>query len=126
MDAIEKAVRERAYELWDHAGRPNGRSDEFWFAAKAELERKEGTGARQLRAPAACGRRLSNKQGRDALWRIACPDGFDRCSGHWSYPKNDAPATPTVSTSSARSSDTLRASQTGLGNQQAAMGNALL
>jgi len=41
--ANEKAVRERVYELWDHAGRPNGRSDEFWFAAKAELERKEGT-----------------------------------------------------------------------------------
>jgi Protein of unknown function (DUF2934) len=47
MDAIGKAVRERAYELWDHASRPNGRSDEFWFAAKAELEREE-TGPREL------------------------------------------------------------------------------
>jgi hypothetical protein len=51
MDANERAVRERAYELWDHAGRSNGRSDEFWFAAKGELERKGGTGARQLHAP---------------------------------------------------------------------------
>jgi Protein of unknown function (DUF2934) len=51
MDAIEKAVRERAHALSDHAGRPNGRSDEFWFAAKAELERKEVTDPRQLGAP---------------------------------------------------------------------------
>ncbi len=56
MGAIEKVIREQAYELWDHAGRPNGRSDEFWFAARAEFERKEGMGERQLRAPV--GRRL--------------------------------------------------------------------
>src|SRR5271166_3002215 len=31
----ERAYEQRAYELWDHAGRPNGRSDEFWFAALA-------------------------------------------------------------------------------------------
>ena len=47
MSAVERVIRERAYELWDHAGRPNGRSDEFWFAARAEFERKEGTGERQ-------------------------------------------------------------------------------
>ena len=51
MDAIEEAVRERAYELWDRAGRPDSRSDEFWFAAKAELEREEPTAVRQVRAP---------------------------------------------------------------------------
>ena len=38
MSAMEKAVRELAYELWEQAGRPDGRSDEFWFAARAELE----------------------------------------------------------------------------------------
>ena len=51
MSADEKVIRERAYELWDHAGRPNGRSEEFWFAARAELERTEGSGKRQLGAP---------------------------------------------------------------------------
>ncbi len=50
MDAFEKVIRERAYELWDHAGRPNDRSDEFWFAARAEFERKKETGERQLGA----------------------------------------------------------------------------
>ncbi|HTR11668.1 MAG TPA: DUF2934 domain-containing protein [Roseiarcus sp.] len=44
-------IRERAYELWERAGRPNGRSDEFWFAARAEFERKEGTGERKLGVP---------------------------------------------------------------------------
>jgi len=43
MSASEGTIRLRAYELWDRAGRPNGRSDEFWFAAKAELEPKEKT-----------------------------------------------------------------------------------
>ena len=51
MDTLEKVVRERAYELWDQAGRPKGRSDEFWFAARAEFERKDGTQERQLGAP---------------------------------------------------------------------------
>jgi DUF2934 family protein len=51
MDAVEKVIRERAYELWDHAGRPDGRSDEFWFAARGEFEPKEGTAKRQRRAP---------------------------------------------------------------------------
>ncbi len=29
MNAKEKAIRERAYQLWDQAGRPEGRSQEF-------------------------------------------------------------------------------------------------
>ena len=44
MNANEQRIRERAHELWDHAGRPDGRSDEFWFAAGAESERNEGAG----------------------------------------------------------------------------------
>jgi hypothetical protein len=27
----------RAYELWDAAGRPEGRADEFWFLAEEEF-----------------------------------------------------------------------------------------
>lgn len=27
----------RAYQLWDAAGRPDGRSEEFYFAAEEEL-----------------------------------------------------------------------------------------
>ena len=44
MSASERMIRELAYELWEHAGRPDGRSDEFWFAARFEFERREETG----------------------------------------------------------------------------------
>ncbi len=41
MSDIEEAIRRRAFELWEHAGRPEGRSDEFWHAARVELGAKE-------------------------------------------------------------------------------------
>jgi hypothetical protein len=41
MSEIEEAIRRRAYELWEHAGRPHSRSDEFWHAARLELGAKE-------------------------------------------------------------------------------------
>jgi len=47
MRDFEKMIRDRAYELWEHAGRPSDRSDEFWFAARAEFERKGRTEAEQ-------------------------------------------------------------------------------
>ena len=50
INANEQMIREQAYELWDHAGRPDGRSDEFWFAARAEFERGEETGEGNLSA----------------------------------------------------------------------------
>ncbi len=47
----DKMIRERAYELWDRAGRPDDRSDEFWFAARAEFEPKETMTQAQRGAP---------------------------------------------------------------------------
>ena len=37
MRDFEKMIRDRAYELWKHAGRPSDRSDDIWFAARAEF-----------------------------------------------------------------------------------------
>ncbi len=38
MDNVEQPIRKRAYELWERAGRPEGRSDEFWLqAVEAQL-----------------------------------------------------------------------------------------
>jgi len=51
MSAMEEVIRKLAYELWEQAGRPDGRSDEFWFTARIELERREETGETQLGAP---------------------------------------------------------------------------
>ena len=37
MSDIEQRIRERAFELWEQAGRPHHRGDEFWFAARAQI-----------------------------------------------------------------------------------------
>jgi hypothetical protein len=50
MNTNEQTIRDQAYGLWDHAGRPDGRSDEFWFAARAKCERGEETGEGNLTA----------------------------------------------------------------------------
>jgi hypothetical protein len=35
--AVEQRVRERAYELWQGAGQPEGRDVEFWEEARHQL-----------------------------------------------------------------------------------------
>jgi hypothetical protein len=39
MDKLKDVVRLLAYELWETAGRPHGRSDDFWLTAEAEVKR---------------------------------------------------------------------------------------
>ena len=34
---IHEAVAARAYELWEKAGKPEGRDEEFWRSAEQEL-----------------------------------------------------------------------------------------
>ena len=34
-------IRERAHRLWERAGRPEGREEEFWHAAEQELRIEE-------------------------------------------------------------------------------------
>jgi hypothetical protein len=34
---IDEAVAARAYELWEKAGKPEGRDEEFWHLAEQEL-----------------------------------------------------------------------------------------
>jgi hypothetical protein len=39
MDTPAQAkIRDRAYELWQQNGRPQGREDEFWAQAERELQ----------------------------------------------------------------------------------------
>ena len=44
MDDTARVIRDRAYQLWEQAGRPEGRSDEFWFLAQQELYGGASTG----------------------------------------------------------------------------------
>ena len=38
MSEREKRVLERAYQLWEEAGRPEGRDQEFWRQAEREID----------------------------------------------------------------------------------------
>ncbi len=44
MRDMGKVIGKLAYELWEQAGRPDGRSDEFWLTARFESQRREETG----------------------------------------------------------------------------------
>jgi len=37
MKDKEAAIRQKAYELWEKAGRPHGRDEEHWHQAAAEI-----------------------------------------------------------------------------------------
>ncbi len=37
MSDIEQSIRERAFLLWEQAGRPHHRGDEFWFTAREQI-----------------------------------------------------------------------------------------
>jgi hypothetical protein len=37
----EDKVRDRAYQLWDEAGQPEDREQEFWYQAERELAEED-------------------------------------------------------------------------------------
>lgn len=37
----EQEIRERAHQLWERAGKPEGREEEFWHAAEQELRNED-------------------------------------------------------------------------------------
>jgi Protein of unknown function (DUF2934) len=45
----EQKIRERAYELWEQAGKPKGKQEHFWLEAERQLE--EGRIAHELKTP---------------------------------------------------------------------------
>lgn len=44
----EEKIRTLAYELWQRDGSPDGRADEYWDAARAQIE-NEGSAAPEER-----------------------------------------------------------------------------
>lgn len=38
---LEQQIRVRAHELWEQAGKPEGRDDEFWHQAEQALKAKQ-------------------------------------------------------------------------------------
>lgn len=39
--AYEDDIRARAYKLWEEAGKPEGRMDEFWYEAERQLKAQQ-------------------------------------------------------------------------------------
>jgi hypothetical protein len=37
----DEQIRTRAHELWEQAGKPKGREDEFWHLAEQELQNED-------------------------------------------------------------------------------------
>ena len=37
MQDMEQAIRERAYHMWNDAGRPDDRSESFWLSAQRDV-----------------------------------------------------------------------------------------
>lgn len=46
----EQKIRDRAFQLWDQAGQPDGRETEFWYAAELELAEQGETDISQENA----------------------------------------------------------------------------
>lgn len=40
-DIDNDKIRNRAYQLWEAAGQPEGREQDFWYQAERELAEKE-------------------------------------------------------------------------------------
>ena len=46
MSDFDQQIRERAYQLWEEAGRPDGRAQEFWFHAQADIHTRRAAEVR--------------------------------------------------------------------------------
>ena len=44
----EQRIRERAYQLWEQAGRPDGKEVEHWLRAESEIAAEEQGLAQEL------------------------------------------------------------------------------
>jgi hypothetical protein len=59
----EQHIRQRAYEIWEQAGRPDGREDEHWALALREIEAEGLAQAATAEAP------------EDSSSTVTAPDG---------------------------------------------------
>ena len=40
---LRETITQRAYQIWQQAGKPNGRDEEFWLKAEKEILGADGT-----------------------------------------------------------------------------------
>lgn len=61
MASLEARIRERAYAIWEHEGRPEGREQEHWERAAREIL---GSGTGEIVAGAAKRQTKTSSRGR--------------------------------------------------------------
>lgn len=59
---LEEKIRQLAYELWEHEGRPGGRDREHWLQAEAEIDGPKRPKSRGVAAVPAASRRSNSKR----------------------------------------------------------------
>jgi len=40
-EALEQRIRDRAYQLWEKAGRPDEQTEDFWHEAEQQIEQDD-------------------------------------------------------------------------------------
>lgn len=48
---LEERIRQRAYELWEDAGRPEGGAEHFWHQAERDITSQPQSGSDPLAVP---------------------------------------------------------------------------
>jgi hypothetical protein len=51
LKPTEQEIAERAFDIWEHHGRPQGREDEFWRQAELELRNLDRSHPLQIAEP---------------------------------------------------------------------------
>ncbi len=77
-DERHERIRQRAHQIWELAGRPNGQHDEHWRLARAEIDREDKTvGGPEKLSEATV---ISRKSGR-MIERNRAKESLDTTSG---------------------------------------------
>jgi hypothetical protein len=63
----EQRIRERAYQLWDRDGRPDGRAVEYWEQARTLIGMAENSQAGQISAASKSGPQIEEATLQDNL-----------------------------------------------------------
>jgi hypothetical protein len=50
-ESMKEQIRIRAHELWEQAGRPDGREEEFWYEAERDIKREMEDGSAIAQRP---------------------------------------------------------------------------
>ncbi|CAB3725243.1 DUF2934 domain-containing protein [Paraburkholderia rhynchosiae] len=67
---VEDRIRKRAYELWESDGSPEGRADDYWTRAQAQIEAEGEAGDAEPPAPvdqSSKGRRAADAPDEDSV-----------------------------------------------------------